>query len=184
MPCYETNDLAIVLDSSRSIGYEDFEKVKVFVERLASAFTVHSPSRLSFITYSHYANVIIEITNTYSRGEISSTILSTPWEAGSTYTNLGILSAISQLANQPQHVPMNLVVLTDGESTQPELTIQVVDVAKSMGIRTFSVGLGEYINGRELLAIAGNDASRVFSTKNFDELINLLAPVSVKICEQ
>lgn len=184
VPCYETNDLAIVLDSSQSIGYDDFEKAKVFVERLASAFTVHSESRLSFITYSNNANIRIDITNTYSRAEISSTILSTPWEAGSTYTNLGMLSAMSQLTNYSQQAPMNMVILTDGESTIPDFTTQVANVAINMGIRLFSVGITEYINNEELLTIAGNDASRVFSTENFDELVNLLTPLSVKICHR
>jgi len=182
VPCYETNDLAIVLDSSGSIGAGNFEVAKQFVERLAYAFTVHAQSQLSFITYSDSVYTRIVMTNSLSRGQISTTILTTPWEAGNTYTNLGIDAAVTQLISTERGVPMNMVVLTDGASTVPSLTLEAANRAIGRGIRTFSVGITPSINQQELLAIAGNDPNRVFTTANFDELINLLAPLSLKVC--
>jgi hypothetical protein len=182
VPCYQINDLAIVLDSSGSIGAGNFETAKQFVERLANAFTVYAPSRLSFISYSDRATVRIDLTNTLSRGAITSTILATPWEAGNTATDLGITLATSQLTSNARGVPMNMVVLTDGQSTFPSLTVAAAQAANSAGIRTFSVGITPSVNQQELLTIAGNDSNRVFTSVNFDQLINLLAPLSMKVC--
>jgi len=182
VPCYQTNDLAIVLDSSGSIGAANFEIAKYFVNELANAFTVNSPSRLAFITYSSEATTRIDLTNTLSRGAISSTILATPWEAGNTYTNLAIDLAVQQLTSTPRAVPLNMVVLTDGESTVPSATIASANAANALGIRVFSVGITPSVNQQELLTIAGNDPNRVFTTVNFDELVKLLAPLSLKIC--
>lgn len=182
LPCYQVNDLAIVLDSSGSIGSNNFEIAKGFVERLANAFTIYSPSRLSFITYSNSATTHIDLTNSLSRGTISSTILNTIWESGGTATDLGIELATTQLTSNLRGVPLNMVVLTDGISNSPALTSLAAQAAISSGIRTFSVGITQYVNQQELLEIAGNDTNRVFTTANFDELINLLAPLSLKLC--
>ncbi|XP_037050167.1 collagen alpha-5(VI) chain-like [Bradysia coprophila] len=182
IPCYQINDLAIVLDSSGSIGSANFEKAKQFVERLANAFVQYDPSRLSFITYSDRATVRIDLTNNLTPAAISSSILATPWEAGNTATDLAINLATSQLTSNLRGVPMNMVVLTDGASTYPALTVTAAQAAISAGIRTFSVGITQGVNLQELLVIAGNDANRVFTTDNFDLLINLLAPLSLKVC--
>ncbi|KAG4066725.1 hypothetical protein HA402_012792 [Bradysia odoriphaga] len=181
-PCYQTNDLVIVLDSSGSIGSDNFEKAKQFVERLISAFTVYSPNRVSFVTFSHFATTHIDLTSGLSPADISSTILTTEFEAGSTNTHWGIEVATDQLISSNRGVQMNMVILTDGESNLPSKTVDAAKEAISHGIRTFSVGITQYINQNELLEMAGNDESRVFTTDNFDELINLLAPLSLKIC--
>lgn len=182
IPCYQVNDLAIVLDSSGSIGSVNFEKAKQFVERLANAFTVYSQSRISFISYSDRATVRIALTNTLTRGAITSNILATPWENGGTSTDLGITEATSQLTSNLRGVPMNMVVLTDGASNYPALTAAAAQAAINAGIRTFSVGITPSVIQSELLAIAGNDVNRVFTTDNFDLLIELLAPLSKKVC--
>ncbi len=182
LPCYKVNDLSIVLDSSGSIGADNFEIAKQFVERLANAFTVYAPSRLSFITYSDYATNHIYLSHPLSGSSISSVILNNLWEAGGTATDLGIELGTMELLANSRGVPSNLVVLTDGVSNNPAATILAAQSAIQSGIRTFAVGITPYVNYQELLEITGYDASRVFTTDNFDELINLLAPLSLKIC--
>lgn len=170
-----------MLDSSGSIGSAPFELAKQFVEQLANAFTVYAPSRFAFITYSNAATVHINIDNVLTRGAISSTILSNVWEAGGTATDLGIALGAAVLTSPARSVPLNMVVLTDGVSNSPSATIAAAQAAIGLGIRTFSVGINNY-NLAELLAIAGNDAGRVFTETNFDDLIQLLAPLSLKVC--
>lgn len=182
VPCYKTNDLVIVLDSSGSILAQNFELAKGFVDKLAAAFIVYKPSRLSFITFSTTTTVRIDITNTLAPAAISSTILTTYYDAGGTNTNLGIDLAIAQFNSSPRQVPLNMVVLTDGYSNNPATTITSANKAASLGIRTFSVGIGSGINQQELISIAGGDSIRVYNAANFDELVKLLAPISLKIC--
>lgn len=182
MPCYETNDLIIVLDSSGSIGLPNYRTTLNFVERLANAFTVHGPSRIAFIIFSEYSEVVIDISNTLTREQISSTILNTQYMDSGTATWLGIDSAIAQFYSAPRDVPLNMVVLTDGMSNDEDLTIAAAHRATAMGIRSFSVGITDDINPDELLVIAGGVTEHIFTTDTFDELINLLTPVSVTVC--
>lgn len=181
MPCYRTNDLVIVLDSSGSIGTEHFEEAKVFVEKLSRAFTAYSSNRFAFLIYNSTAKTIIDIQNTLSPTAISSTILSTPYYGGGTATHLGINLAYSQFNSSPRAAPLNMVVLTDGQSDSPNSTITAANSVLNMGVRSFSVGITPSIDRDELLAIAG-EHSRVYYSTNFDELIYLLAPLSLDIC--
>ncbi len=182
MDCYEENDLIIVLDSSGSIGSPNYVKTLSFVERLAAAFTVNGPSRFGFILFSDTAASLINITNTYTREAISSIIVNAPYMDSGTATWLGIDLAIAQFNSSPRVVPLNMVVLTDGMSNDEQLTIGAAHRATARGIRSFSVGITDDTNPAELLVIAGGVANRIFTTHTFEELINLLAPVSLRVC--
>lgn len=170
------------MDASGSIGASNFFVALDFVDQLAAAFTRHSESRLTYIVYSSSSISRIPLDNTHTPAEISSIIRSTPYTGGGTATHLGIDMAISQFNSSPRPLPKNMVVLTDGISNNRELTIASANRANAMGIRTFSVGITPNVDHQELLAIAGNDPSRVFAATNFADLIQLLAPLSLKIC--
>lgn len=184
VPCYQTNDLIIVLDSSGSITSPNYITTLDFVDQLAAAFTVHGPSRIAFIIFSDVGEVLINITNSYNPDEISSIILSAPYMDSGTATWLGIDLAIAQFNLAPRDVPLNMVVLTDGMSNDEALTIAASQRATAKGIRSFSVGITDNTNPDELRVIAGGETARIFTTDTFDELINLLAPVSLKVCSE
>lgn len=180
--CYQTNDLIIVLDSSGSIESHNYARALTFIERLATAFTVHGPSRIALIIFSYEAEVVIDITNSYTRAEISSAILNTPYTQGGTNTWLGIDLAIAQFNSSLRDVPLNMVVLTDGMSNNEGLTIAAAQRATTMGIRSFSVGITDNLNQEELRVIAGGMPNRIFTSETFDELIQLLTPLSLRVC--
>lgn len=182
VPCYQTNDLAIVLDASGSIGAANFVVAVDFVDQFAAAFTRHGDSRLTYIVYSTSSISRIPLVNTFNPAEISQIIRSTPYTGGGTATHLGIDMAVSQFNSSPRQLPRNLVVLTDGVSNNRQLTEDAANRAIALGIRTFSVGITPNVNQQELLSIAGNDPSRVFTAVNFADLIQLLAPLSLQIC--
>lgn len=182
MDCYSENDLIIVLDSSGSIGAANYTTALSFVDRLAFAFTVYEPSRLSFIIFSDIAQLQISLTNSYTREFISRTILATRYMDSGTNTWLGIDKAIEQFDLSSRDVPLNMVILTDGMSNDGDLTIAAAQRAVTRGIRMFSVGITDATNPAELLTLAGGVRDRVFSTETFDDLVNLLAPVSITVC--
>jgi len=182
--CYNENDLIIVLDSSGSIGSDNYATSLNFVEKLASAFTVYNASRLAFIIFGDTAQLQIHLYNSYSREFISRVILDTPYMNQGTATWLGIDLAVEQFNSSPRDVPLNMVILTDGMSNDEDLTIAAAQRATALGIRTFSVGITDATNPAELLVLAGGNRDRVFSTETFDELVYLLAPVSLTVCSK
>lgn len=170
-PSYQHNDVAIVLDSSGSIGYNFFENVKLLVDQLAYAIISHDDNRLIFITYSDYPTTRIDITNTLNQEEISYTILNTHWEGSNTATYAGIDLAVEELTYSPRsQTNLNMIVFTSGDSAWPQLTIDAANMAIRKGIRTYAVGFGPFIHEPELLAIAGNDKKNLFKEENFHKL--------------
>lgn len=171
-----------MLDGSGSIGETNFVKAKSFVDKLVAAYTVQTLSRVGFITFSNDATTVVTLTNTLSPAAISATILSATFAAGATYTNLGIDKAIEEFNSTPRPVPLNMVVLTDGASTDHTATLTSAGIAAVLGIRSFAVGIGNSVNQPELIDIAGGNSSRVYNANNFDDLIALLNPLSIAIC--
>lgn len=145
---------------------------------------MHEPSRIAFIVFSNEVSTLIDITNSYTREQINSIILNAPYLDSGTATWLGIDSAIAQFNSSPRDVPLNMVVLTDGMSNDEDLTIASAQRATANGIRSFSVGITDETNPDELRVIAGGVTSRMFTTDTFDELVNLLAPVSLTVCSE
>lgn len=137
---------------------------------------------MAFIIFSNEASTILNIANTMNPAGVSSAILAAPYVAGVTNTHLGIDAAVAQFVSSPRQVPRNIVVLTDGVSTDPTLTANSANTAISSGIRLFSVGVGTSFNQAELLTIVGGNSSFVFTTSNFDDLVTLLNPLSRVAC--
>jgi collagen type VI alpha len=179
VPCKLKNDLVIVLDGSGSIGSANFMKAKDFVAKLASAFG--SPSRTSLVVFSSNSTVVYALDNTLGPAGIEATILNSVYPSGGTQTYLGIEDAIVQLANSAAGVPRKLVVFTDGRSSNPTKTASAAQNAKAAGITTFSLGIAGYYLP-ELKTIAADVDDHVFTTANFDSLIELIAPVCVRVC--
>jgi uncharacterized protein YegL len=73
-------------------------------------------------------------------------------------------------------------VITDGQSTDPVKTEAAANQALAKGMRMFAVGITNHVNHEELQKITGYDGKRVFTAETWDDLIQLLAPVSVQIC--
>lgn len=124
----------------------------------------------------------IPLTNTYTPAVLSDIIRATPYTGGGTATHLGIDMAVSQFTSSPRQVPRNLVVLTDGISNNPTLTVESANRALALGIINLSVGITASVNMQELLAITGGVPSRLFTSANFEDLVQLLAPLSLEIC--
>lgn len=106
IPCYQTNDLVIVLDSSASITAPNYEIAKDFVAKLALAYREHEDNRLGFVIYSYSASQIFDLLNGMSPGEMNTTIRAAPYESGNTNTADGINVGGNILLRNARDVPM------------------------------------------------------------------------------
>jgi len=62
--CYADLDLVFLIDSSGSISFSNFKKVKAFTKRIVESFKIgESQTRVSIINYSMYAQVEISLKN-------------------------------------------------------------------------------------------------------------------------
>lgn len=180
--CLNDNDVIVLLDSSGSIGADNYKLGKVFVYDIARSFENSISSRFGLTIFSTSVLQIATLTNTLTPTDLNSAILNATYMSETTNTGQGIDDVVSQLLASGS-VPKNLVVITDGLSNDPTATITAANAAITAGIRTFSVGVGAGANAAELLAIAGGNSSRTFTASDFDELTELVNPVNTVICQ-
>ena len=74
-----------------------------------------------------------------------------------------------------------LIVMTDGKSNQPTLTVQEANKLHQQNIKVFAIGIGSGADRNELGHIA-TDAKHVFQVQNFDALSTLQAELKKTAC--
>jgi len=181
--CPNPNDVIVLLDSSASIGADNYRKEKVFAYDLARAFENSPTNRFGFTIFSSYVWKIAPLNNKFSAADLNSKILNADWMANQTYTNLGIDSATAEFSALGRTVTKNLVIITDGESNDPSATLTSINNAISKGYRTFAVGISSGASYTELLALAGGNRNHLFTAANFYELTDLLDPLRQVVCD-
>lgn len=182
MPCYETNDVFIVLDSSGSISPSDYDIAKNFIAKLVRVFAVHDKNRVGMSTYSNAVNPVFPLEFPVDPASLESKVLSAPHSRGSTGTHLALDDAVAATVPlRRDGVPQSVVVLTDGMSDQPPATIVAAKKALAQDLRMFAVGIGRY-DKAELGEISGHRDDRVFTVDQFNELVQVLRPLSQRIC--
>lgn len=175
-------DVIVGLDSSGSIGGENYKKEKIFAYDLARVFANRPTNRFGLTIFSSTVKTIVELANNWTQDQVNSEILNAVYMGYQTYTNLAIDSAVNQFEASVRGAVQKLVVITDGVSNDPAATIASAQAAAGAGIETFAVGIGSGISYAELLAIAGGDSSRVFTVDDFDGLTAELSSVSSAVC--
>ena len=96
-------DIALIIDSSGSIGRTNWERVKRFVKSLVSKLDVSSSgTHVAAIAYSTNPVVEMRFWNTQSTDEVNRMIDRMTWQRGYTYTDKALQLAdsdIFQIAN-------------------------------------------------------------------------------------
>lgn len=182
-PCAIDNDLVIAVDSSGSIGAQNYKVALDFVARLASAWAENANNRLGIFIYSDTVQRIISLAQNVTVTDVKSVVLASPYMARGTASHLALERALAEFQENPRDVPQTLVFLTDGVSNDRNATIKAADKVVKAGIKSYSVGIGTGTESEELLAVAGNIQNNVFSANSFDELLKLLKSISEEVCK-
>ncbi|XP_045165576.2 uncharacterized protein LOC123529337 [Mercenaria mercenaria] len=166
-------DIVIVLDSSESVGLENWRRMEMFVEDLISASTVPD-TRFGLLTYKHNTSIEFHMNRYFDVPSLLEAVDNLPYVRGSTNTGLAL-----QVAREQMLIPMNgdrpsapdfILLITDGQSDEPLYTKEQADLVKEQGIQIIALGVG-LKDVKELRAVASPPADvNAISLKNFDEL--------------
>ncbi|XP_029590944.1 collagen alpha-1(XXVIII) chain-like [Salmo trutta] len=126
-------ELAFVIDSSESVGPENFEVVKDFVNALTDLMSVYcEASRISVILYSHLDMVVVNVKQQSSQNDVKMLYL-----GEGTFMGSAILRANQLFQASRPGVHKVAVVLTDGQADRRD-AVQPEDAA---GIEMFVIGV-------------------------------------------
>lgn len=185
---FERVDLVIILDSSTSVGQDNFRKMLEFCKDFLKNSDIDSGGvRVGILSYStdvhdhFYLNAYQNSTNMFIAIE------NIPWVFGSTNTADALRDMRTKyfsFANGDRPDARNIaLILTDGVSNiNANRLTDEAERARDEGIHIYAVGIG-LSDDTELNQIASIPASEnTFSVKDFDELKNLDEQIFRSLC--
>uniref|UniRef100_H2LQ41 VWFA domain-containing protein n=1 Tax=Oryzias latipes TaxID=8090 RepID=H2LQ41_ORYLA len=175
LPQCKMANIAFLLDGSGSVSGTDFSKMKVFVTNLISSlqqedFAVAQFSR-GYETYFDF--------NTYSRYNWRTKVNNINQMDEGTYTARAIMNIVGVFSGAfASNADKILIVITDGESSDPENLQSAIYQAQSANIVRYAIGVGSafrsYSGKRELDLIASYPPQKhVFQVESFQALENI-----------
>ncbi|KAJ8307949.1 hypothetical protein KUTeg_014498 [Tegillarca granosa] len=176
--CWELKaDIVFVMDSSGSIGSQNFYLQKNFLVKFAEVFHI-GPNDVQVSVVSFSTQVVPEFNlNTYQNvSQLVNAIKNIRYIGSSTNTDAAIRYVInnsfrSENGARPD-VHKLMILLTDGQSNRPQSTIQESQRLHQTDIKSIAIGVGTGFNRHELNAIA-SDQSLVLTVNNYQSLENL-----------
>ena len=110
-------------------------------------------------------------------------IASTLQTYGGTKTDMALLMMNEMFRSRGRsNVPHIAIVMTDGQSDYPQLTIQQAIAVRDDGITVFAIGIGDRVDDFELSMIASSP-DYVFTVNSFDALVTLREILAITACE-
>nr|XP_056712875.1 matrilin-3 [Euleptes europaea] len=140
-------DLVFIIDSSRSVRPEEFEKVKIFLAKMIDTLDVgERATRVAVVNYASTVKVEFNLRTYFDKGSMKHAVSRiSPLTAG-TMTGLAIQAAMDEAfteesgARPPSlNIPKVAIIVTDG---RPQDQVQeVASRARASGIEIYAVGV-------------------------------------------
>uniref|UniRef100_A0A673V8Z6 Collagen alpha-5(VI) chain n=1 Tax=Suricata suricatta TaxID=37032 RepID=A0A673V8Z6_SURSU len=176
-------DIMFLVDSSGSIGTENFETMKTFMKNLLAKIKI-GPDRtqIGVVQFSDYAQEEFHLKKYFTRKEISDAIDGMSYIGRNTLTGGALTFVAPYFSNSTKgarlRVKKFLILITDGEAQD-----SVRGPAKALrdsGVIIFSVGVYG-ANRAELEEISG-DGKLVFQVEKFEDLKAIENQLIFRVC--
>uniref|UniRef100_A0A0B7ART5 Collagen alpha-3(VI) chain n=2 Tax=Arion vulgaris TaxID=1028688 RepID=A0A0B7ART5_9EUPU len=186
--CDDRADIVFLIDSSGSVGFDNFRRIKEYVQHVIDSFNIGSEAtRVGVATFSQSSRAEIYLNAYDNKRKLQAAVSGITYEYGNTNTASGIKLVRSSLfseakGNRPD-VPDYLVIITDGLSNiNHEATLPEAEYARRQGIHIFAVGVG-IADPWELNGIASKPIdSNVFQITNWDGLWDISEGLIDRTC--
>ncbi|XP_071402743.1 LOW QUALITY PROTEIN: collagen alpha-6(VI) chain-like [Centroberyx affinis] len=182
----EVADIIFLVDGSTSIGSR-FVSMQKFMASMVNQTTVGEKlTRFGVILYSDDPKSMFTLNRYSSKREVLNAIAALKSPHGDTYTGKALEYSLQFFnaehgGRAASRVPQILMVITDGDATDPNNLVAPSEALRDKSIRVFSIGV-EGAKLTQLEIMAGGDKSRVFYVDNFDALETLYTNISHVLC--
>lgn len=171
-------DIVFVLDSSGSIGRDNWVRVLDFVRSVIQDLDIgYDATRVGVVTYGNRAEVNFDLKTYTEKNELLDAVSRIRWKDEETNTSGAIWTMREKMftveGGDRSAAPNLGIVITDGESNRDHgNTIPYAEDAKRAGITMFAIGIGDNVNDTELSGIASNNS--VYKVGDFQQLTSSL----------
>ena len=188
--CDAPVDLAFVLDSSSSVGLEDFRKMLNFVVSVLAHADIDSGAlRLAVMTFSSEPKVIFHLNRFRHKSAALDAIRNIPYIKGSANLADALRTLRTEVYNSANgdrlEVPNVALIFTDGISNlNSERTIPEAVSTHASGVHLFVLGVGMNADFPEIHAVATPPPEdNLYLSDSFDDLGRIRSSMFAKICE-
>ena len=183
-------DIAFIVDSSASISRRDYDKVKLFISKVASKFEMSSTkSRAAVVLYSTDARTEINFNDYTNTKDFSKAVQGLGYQRGKTRIDKALQRAYDDLfgsqGTSRRDVQRVAFVITDGRQTQDSDAVSLDMAAKPLrdeGVYVLAIGVGAGADRDEMTLLTENDED-VFMVDTFDEMLGKMSSVSFMACQ-
>lgn len=182
-------DLVFILDTSSSVGKENFEKIRQWVSNLVESFDVgEDKTRVAVVRYSDSPTTEFNLARYKTLEEVKRAAKNILYKGGNTktgdaisYTTKNIFNVRAGARPAIRGFEKVAILLTDGRSQ--DFVLEPSMAAAKAGIRMFAVGIGEALK-EELEEIAAEPKNaHVFHVTDFDAIDKIRVRLRKSLCE-
>ena len=166
------------MDSSGSIGRANYDIMKDFVANVIQSFNVTRNSRIGIVVFTSTPTTVVPLATAADINVLAATVRNIAYSGGGTRTDYVLNTALNVLSS---HNRLRIgILLTDGRSAEPQLTVNASNEVHEAGIKMYTFGIGN-TNAQELKQIASDPDSDYnfyissFNSSSFNEHLLLLA---------
>jgi len=181
--CRAAVDIMLVLDSSGSIGPNDYEKVRGFARAFAASLKVAPDgARIGIVQFSSENQNRLEIGLSDDPTALNAAIRDMRWLAGGTDMDDGLRIGWEELeANGRPGVPRVIILMSDGQPNRDPA--QRANAIKAAGTRLLTIGVGSGINADLMRRLASSPPEDNFVfAEEFDTLLEIVDGLVVDLC--
>uniref|UniRef100_A0A8C2WZT8 Matrilin 2 n=1 Tax=Cyclopterus lumpus TaxID=8103 RepID=A0A8C2WZT8_CYCLU len=181
-------DFVFVIDSSRSIRPNDYEKVKAFIVNLLQFLKVGpDATRVGLLQYGSVVQPEFSLNTYTTKDRVEQAVRSMEHLATGTMTGLAIQYTMETAFTEEEGarpadllIPRIAMVVTDG---RPQDTVEEIAAqARQAGIQIFAIGVGR-VDMNTLKAIGSEPHSEhVHLVANFSQIETLISVFQSKLC--
>ncbi|XP_041421844.1 collagen alpha-1(XXVIII) chain [Xenopus laevis] len=185
-------DLVFIIDSSESVGPENFHIIKQFVNKLIDKISSdQTASKVGIINFSHKVEVVAHIGQLTKKENLREAVNRMNYLGEGTYTATAIKKSTELFLQSSRDVKKIAIVITDGQADNRD-TMRldlVVKEAHSINVEMYVIGVVDthdpnyvlFRNEMDLIA-SDPDADHVFQINDFSTLSELENKLFQKIC--
>ncbi|XP_069392927.1 collagen alpha-6(VI) chain isoform X2 [Paralichthys olivaceus] len=177
------SDLLFLIDSSGSIDYQDYNKMKGFMKSVIDkSIIAQNEVHVGVMQFSTSPILVFPLNRHYSKEDLSKAIDDMTQLGGGTHTGEAITD-VSQYFDASRggrpDLSQRLVVITDGEAQ--DLVKGPAEALRAKGVIIYAIGVMN-ANTTQLLEISGSK-DKVYAEQNFDALQELESQVAMELCD-
>lgn len=185
----DVKDVIFLVDSSGSIGDDNFEHVKNFIKQTIGTFEIGSnKTRVGLILFNSDAVILFTLDQYDSKQTVLDAVDKITYRPGGTNTAdaLELLRTQGFMNNRTEAAKIALLI-TDGYSSDKNATERQADLAKENDtMLIFATAIGQLLDFQELEVIASTNPitnkSLIYHVDDFDELhVNSLEQILAKV---